>query len=154
MFQNDGKQDYLVKIFDLMRVKENITINDRNAKFKSTEMRLLSEVLLAKYENKRLISAQLARLLGVTRSAVSQIVNNLEERGVVVRVPDAIDRKIAYVELADGVLESYKEDLETAREFANDLVKEFGEEKFETMCELYMSFATLVRQKTGKKANK
>lgn len=137
-----------------MRVKENITINDRNAKFKSTEMRLLSEVLLAKYENKRLISAQLARLLGVTRSAVSQIVNNLEERGVVVRVPDAIDRKIAYVELADGVLESYKEDLETAREFANDLVKEFGEEKFETMCELYMSFATLVRQKTGKKANK
>ena len=154
MFQNDGKQDYLVKIFDLMRVKENITINDRNAKFKSTEMRLLSEVLLAKYENKRLISAQLARLLGVTRSAVSQIVNNLEERGVIVRVPDAIDRKIAYVELADGVLESYKEDLETAREFANDLVKEFGEEKFETMCELYMSFATLVRQKTGKKANK
>ena len=154
MFQNDGKQDYLVKIFDLMRVKENITINDRNAKFKSTEMRLLSEVLLAKYENKRLISAQLARLLGVTRSAVSQIVNNLEERGVVVRVPDAIDRKIAYVELADGVLESYKEDLEIAREFANDLVKEFGEEKFETMCELYMNFATLVRQKTGKKANK
>ena len=108
MLQNNERQDYLVKIFDLMRVKESITINDRNAKFKSTEMRLLTEVLLAKYENKRLISAQLARLLGVTRSAVSQIVNNLEERGVVVRVPDGIDKKIAYVELADGVLESYK----------------------------------------------
>ena len=154
MLQNNERQDYLVKIFDLMRVKESITINDRNAKFKSTEMRLLTEVLLAKYENKRLISAQLARLLGVTRSAVSQIVNNLEERGVVVRVPDGIDKKIAYVELADGVLESYKEDLEVAREFANGLVKEFGEEKFETMYELYTSFAKLARKKTGKKSNK
>ena len=149
-----GNAKYLDAMFTLLKDRESIVLSDKNNNFNDTELRMIGEILSAKKEGKRLISTQLATLLGITRSAVSQIVNNLEERGVVVRVPDAIDRKIAYVELADGVLESYKEDLETAREFANDLVKEFGEEKFETMCELYMSFATLVRQKTGKKANK
>ncbi len=149
MLNKDERQEYLVKIFSLMRVRDNITINDKNTHFKSTEMRLLTEVLFAEYEGKRLISAQLAKLLGITRSAVSQIVNTLESRGVIVRVPDAIDKKIAYVELADGVLDAYKEDLEKACAFVGEVVKEFGKEKFETMCELYTGFAMLVREKLG-----
>ncbi|MBQ8322531.1 MAG: MarR family transcriptional regulator [Clostridia bacterium] len=132
-----------------MRDRESITINDKNTNFKSTEMRLLTQVILAKYEGKRLISAQLAKLLGVTRSAISQIVNVLEARGVVVRVPDSIDKKIAYIELADGVFDAYSEDLEKGCAFADELVKEFGEEKFDTMCELYTNFAALVQKKIG-----
>ncbi|MFQ7077253.1 MAG: MarR family transcriptional regulator [Christensenellaceae bacterium] len=48
---------------------------------------LLGEVILAGYDGKRIISTQLVARLGVTRSAVSQMVNKLEARGIVRRVP-------------------------------------------------------------------
>ena len=84
-------------VFSLLKKREEIIISDKKTRFSNTELRLLFEILTAKYEGKRLISTQLAKRLGVTRSAISQIVNRLEEEGVVRRVADDVDRKIAYI---------------------------------------------------------
>lgn len=140
-------EEYLAKLFSVIRQRENIVISDKKGHFNNTELRLISEVLSAKYENRRLISTQLAKRLGVTRSAVSQIVNRLEERNVVKRVPDDVDRKIAYVEISEGVLDIYGEDMENVLAFVGNLVNEFGEANFNRMCELFESFITLAQKK-------
>ena len=147
MITKDKGQEYLTKLFSMMREREYITLNDKNTHFRSTEMRLLTQVLFAKYEGKRVISAQLAKMLGLTRSAVSMVVHNLESRGIIVRVPDSMDKKIAYVEISDSVYEAYKDDLEKACAFIAQLVEEFGEEKFEKMYSLFTEFALLMRSK-------
>lgn len=49
--------------------------------FNNTEMRLIGTIILNDECGKKLISTQIADNLGITRSAVSQIVNKLEKKG-------------------------------------------------------------------------
>lgn len=147
------KEEYLAKMFSLLRKRESIIIADKKMHFNNTELRMLSEIISAKYEGKRLISTQLAKQLGVTRSAVSQIVNRLEAQGVVERVADEVDRKIAYIEISDEVLGAYGEDIQSCLDFISKLVEEFGEDKFNQMCELYEAFTELARKKIEETKN-
>ena len=144
----EGKnEEYLSKVFQMLKKREDITITDKKTHFNNTEIRMIGELLAARYENRRLISTQIAKLLGVTRSAISQIVNRLELRGVVKRVADENDKKIAYIELSDGILEEYREDLDSCLDFVGAIVEEFGEDNFNKMCELFDSFVELVKTK-------
>lgn len=146
-------EKYLGAVFVLLKKRDGIAISDKKTRFNDTELRMLSEILAAKYEGRRLISTQLATLLGVTRSAVSQIVNRLEGQGVVVRVPDEVDRKIAYVEVTEETLATYEDDLKSCLDFIGRVVEKFGEENFTTMCELYDEFMDLIasERKTARK---
>lgn len=148
----DKEEEYLIRIFSLLKKRENLVFNDKKSRFNNTEIRLLSEIIAAKYENRRLISTQLAKIIGVTRSAVSQIVNNLEQQGVVRRVPDEIDRKIAYVEISEEMIEAYGQDLENCKAFVKEVVDEFGEERFTKMSEAYEEFIALTQKKYKEKA--
>ncbi len=145
-------EEYLAKIFALIRSRDEIAFVDSKTHFNKTELRLINEVIAAKAEGKRVISTQLAKRLGVTRSAISQIVNRLEGRGVVVRVSSNQDKKIAYIELSDTILDEYGEDIEKSKRFVGALVGEFGEENFNKLCELTESFVALA--KTRIKNNK
>ena len=142
--KTEGRQKNLRALFTLMRKVESLSVADRKTSFSSTEIRLLGEILNASYTGKRMISTQLAKTLGVTRSAISQIVNRLEREGIVKRVADDVDRKIAYIELTEKTLQSYKEDLKVCVAFVDKIVKKFGEERFETMCALTDEFCELV----------
>ena len=137
----------LAKIFRLIRSRDEIVFVDKKTHFNKTEIRLLNEILAAKAEGKRLISTQLAKRLGITRSAISQIVNRLEERGVVVRVGADQDKKIAYIELSDTILDQYGEDIENSKRFVGELVEAFGEEKFETLYTLTECFVALAKER-------
>ena len=139
-----GKEKYLNDIFCVIRKMENMVVVDKTTRFNSTEIRLIWEILAAKYAGKRLISTELAKLLGVTRSAISQIVNRLENGGVLKRVADDVDRKIAYVEITDEILNAYKKDLELYVDFVGRVVEKFGVEKFEQMCSLFNSVYDVV----------
>ena len=84
---NQSAENYLKEIFTLVRKVETLTTADKKTLFNNTEFRMLGEIICAKYAGKRVISTQLAQILGVTRSAISQMVSRLEEQGVVKRVP-------------------------------------------------------------------
>ena len=101
----------------------SLAVSAKETHFSDTELRLIAEILSATYEGKRLISTQLADMLGITRSAVSQIVNNLEKRNVVKRVADDVDRKIAYIELTEEAMESYLADLKIYEPFIERVVE-------------------------------
>ncbi len=139
-------EKYLNQMFLMLKKRESSMVADKNRRFNDTELRLMGEILSAKYEGKRLISTQLADLLGITRSAVSQMVNHLEKERVVKRVADAVDRKIAYIEVTDEILTEYEEEFKACARFAGNIVKTFGEEKFQTLYQLFDEFMTVIAQ--------
>lgn len=146
------KEANVAKIFNMLKKRELVMVSDKKTRLNSTEIRMLSEIVSARCEGKRLISTRLADLLGVTRSAVSQMVNRLEKEGIVHRVADDIDRKIAYIEISEAVLGIYGKDIEDCLNFVDELVQEFGQEKFDTMYELFEEF--LAKAETRIRANK
>ena len=149
MKKTDGDKN-LKAVFELLKKRDGIIIADQKTHFNDTELRLIGEVLSVKYAGKRIISTQLANRLGVTRSAISQTVNRLEAAGVVKRVADEVDRKIAYIEVTDETLSAYEEDIKECRAFVNGIVEQFGEEKFDTMCEMLQEFMGLIEEQRGK----
>ncbi len=149
--KEEKSEKYLYMVMSLLKKRDNIILSDKEMHFSNTEIRLLFEILSAEYEGKRLISTQLAKVLGVTRSAVSQIVNRLEERGVVKRVADDVDKKIAYIEITEPTMAAYREDLKNCQIFIQRVIDQFGEENFDTMFSLLNSFVSLLE--TEKKNN-
>ncbi len=135
-----ANEKYMKALFTILKKRDGIVLSDKKTHFNDTEIRLIGEVLAAKSEGKRLISTQIAVRLGVTRSAISQIVNRLENQGVLRRIPDAIDKKIAYIEITDEVLSQYEDDLNACKNFIGRVVKKFGKEKFEELCDLLNEF--------------
>lgn len=139
---------YLAAIFTLQKRSDELRVCTKKSRFNDTELRLLNEILFAEREGKRLISTQLATRLGITRSAVSQIVNKMEKDGVVQRVPDAVDRKIAYIVMSEETLQAYQEELKEIKNFLGKTVKAYGVEKFTALCELMDEFlSTMEKEK-------
>ena len=144
---NEKIENCISQVFGLMKRKNSFFSGSTKSEFNHTQIRLLNEIISAKYEGKRLISTQLAGILGITRSAVSQIVNRLEEQGVLKRVADKTDKKIAYIEITDEALEKYGEAMRGNFEFFADVVAEFGKDKFDAMCGLFDEFMEKLEQK-------
>lgn len=138
-----GNEKYLNDLFIMRRRIENLSVI-QNARFNSTEIRFLGEIIAARYAGKRLISTEIAKLVCVTRSAVSQIVNKMEKEGVVVRVPDEVDRKIAYIEITETALEIYGEDLKAYADFMGKVVSRLGAEKFNAMMATFEELFDLI----------
>lgn len=138
---------YLSAIFTLQKRNDALVVCNKKSRFSDTELRLLGEIILAEREGKRLISTQLADRLGITRSAVSQIVNRMEKDGVVKRIPDAVDRKIAYVIMTEETLQEYQAELKSVKGFIGKIVREYGVEKFNALCQMMDEFLTLIEKK-------
>lgn len=139
-------EQYLDEVFELIRKRDRIELSVKKTYFNNTELRLIGEIVAAKKEGRRLISTQIASLLGVTRSAISQIVNRLEDAGIVKRVADDVDRKIAYIEFTDKMVDAYKADYHGCVEFVGRVVDAFGEEKFNQMCGMFHEFLDIFEQ--------
>ena len=142
--QEEKNKLYLKMLFSMFKKREQTFYSGEKTSLNSTEIRLIGEILAEESEGRRLISTRLADRLGITRSAVSQIVNNLEKEGVVRRVSDEVDRKIAYIVVTEEALERYKDDLQICVDYVGLIVKKFGEKKFETMYALIEEFVSLM----------
>ena len=99
--------------------------------FNNTEIQLMYAVMEAGERGERVISSDLARSLGITRSAVSQMVNKLVKRDVVCRVPDEHDKKIAYIELTEHSQKVCETMKTLIGEFMQSVVRRLGEDGVE-----------------------
>ena len=84
--------EYLIKLIQTTKDLECLDFFTGDAQLGKTEFRLLREIVMEGENGGKIISSQLARRLGITRSAVSQIVTKLEKKNIVKRV-DSPDRK-------------------------------------------------------------
>lgn len=119
--------------------------------FNNTEMRLIGFVIYNDELGKKVISTQIARNLGITRSAVSQMVNRLSERGVVQRTPSEFDRKIAYIELSDASRAEYEEQKVKMEETLQKVSAIMGEADMSEFIRLLNKFIDCREQVVGKK---
>lgn len=119
------------EIYAIGKRLEELKIFHRAMPFNNTEMQMMREIIAAKERGSRVISSGLAKLLGITRSAVSQMVKKLEAKGVVRRVPDSRDKKIAYIELSDKARSIYEESRARVNGLLERIVAKLGEEKVE-----------------------
>ena len=143
------------KIFGMFRTVEFAINAQRHEKYNNTEIRLMNEIVYATSSGERLISTQLASRLGVTRSAISQIVAKLEKEGVLQRVDDDVDKKIAYVELTDKSMNTYKGIVEKYSAFVGRVIAYMDTGKMEKFLllsdEFYSAVASACEECDSKK---
>ena len=133
--------EYLLKLFHLVKDLGDIDFFWGKAKLSRTEFRILWEVANEQCEGRDIISSELARRIGITRSAVSQIVAKLEKNGIVKRVGSEYDRKIAYIRLTDEAKETFLQQARQAHVFAERVLAEFGRERLDKLLEESRVFA-------------
>ena len=83
--------EYLLKLMLVAKDMEQLGVFGENASLSKTEFRLVRELVMEEKLGNKIISSELARRLGITRSAVSQLVNKMEEREIVKRVDSLTD---------------------------------------------------------------
>ena len=136
--------EYLIKSFELMRSLENVDFFAGVSNLSRTAFHLLREVILEAEKGKNIISSELARRLGITRSAVSQIVTKMEQRGIVNRVSSPTDRKIAYICLSESSMAVFEEQCKHANETMKRIVELYGEDKIRTFFNEYVELRKVV----------
>ncbi len=124
--------NYLSQILKVIKRAENLRFSKEKTQFNNSEMRLIEEVVASKIRGERIISTQLAESLGVTRSAISQMVNKLEDRNIVKRVADKTDRKIAYIELSPEAEELYEKQQALCCESLAKVIEKMGTNKIDS----------------------
>lgn len=135
---------YLGKIQAMTRKMQNVVFLRGKKSFNNSEMRMLEEIVMADKKKEKLISTELADRVGVTRSAISQMVNRLSAKGLVKRVPDDVDRKIAYIQLDGKAKEMYMAQRKRMGDSVSKVIAEFGAEKVNQMLKLVDEFSTAV----------
>ena len=136
--------EYLGRIFAMLKKMEKATLITKSMPLSGMELRLISEIIYSNYQGKRVISTQLAKKLDVTRSAVSQMVKKLETDCIVKRIPDEIDKKIAYIELTEKSLALYEEAKANGEKIVAKLMDSFGKEKLDELLNLSEEFWSVV----------
>ncbi len=133
--------EYLVKLFKIIKDMESLDLFSDAAKLSKTEFRLIREIVMEGKEGRSIISSELARRLGITRSAVSQVVTKLEQRDVVKRTAAPDDRKIAYIRLSDRSMAIFEEQCKQANTIIEAVVEELGEAKVQKLIADYEEFS-------------
>ena len=137
-------ETYLGRIQNMTRTMQNVVFVRGKKSFNNSEMRMLEEIVAADKKGERLISTELADKVGVTRSAISQMVNRLSAKGLVKRVPDDVDKKIAYIELDGKAKEMYLAQRKKMGEVVNKVINDFGVDKANQMIKLVEEFSDSV----------
>ncbi len=143
--------EYLVKLIQIAKDMENLGLFD-GGKLNKTEFRLIREVLIEGERGKKIISSELARRLGITRSAVSQMVTKLEKQDVLMRTESPIDKKIAYVQLSDKAYGIFETQCRQANATMERVVEEMGEEKLSALVAAYDEFLAVFQKVTAEKS--
>lgn len=108
---------------------DEIRCLDKKTRYNNSESLMVKKIIEANAGGERLISSELAKRLGVTRSAISQMVKKLEENGTLRRVPDKFDKKIAYIELSDDALKIYECMRDETEYLYSQLIERIGEQE-------------------------
>ena len=138
--------EYLVKLFSVVKEMDCINLFDDSARLTKTEFRLLREIASEGEKGNDIISSELARRLGITRSAVSQIVSKLEKQNVVVRASSEFDKKIAYVRFSEQSRAMFEEHCRQANRLMEVVVDELGTEKMDSLVSSFYEFITTIKR--------
>ena len=134
--------EYLLRLFQVIKDSGNQDLfAGASSALSRTEFRLLREIVYEQERGNDIISSELARRLGITRSAISQIVGKLEKRGIVERVDSPTDRKIAYVRLSKYAKAVYDAQCSRVNAIMELVEKDIGTDQIELLILQLQKFA-------------
>ena len=134
--------EYLLRLFQVIKDSGNQDLfAGASSALSRTEFRLLREIVYEQERGNDIISSELARRLGITRSAISQIVGKLEKRGIVERVDSPTDRKIAYVRLSKHAKAVYDAQCSRVNAIMELVEKDIGADQIELLILQLQKFA-------------
>lgn len=137
--------EYLTKLLGVIKDVDCLNLFNDSAKLTKTEFRLLREIAIEGENGNDIISSELARRLGITRSAVSQIVSKLERQNIVVRAASPVDKKIAYVRFSEQSRAMFEEQCRQANLLLEGVVNELGTEKMDILVSSFHEFITAIK---------
>lgn len=136
----------LVRFFSIVQGLDAAKIFPEVSHLTKTEFRILREILVEQQKGGHIISSELARRVGVTRSAISQIVTKLEGCDVLVRVDAPDDRKIAYVELSEKAYGLFNKECARANKIMEGVTEQFGADRMEAWLDMCDELIETVRK--------
>lgn len=143
----DGTEKYYRHILRLGREMAALLPRfQTEAPLSRTERGVLAILCCAEAEGTRVISAQIAQRLDVTRSAVSQAVDKLENAGYVLRTSSDTDRKIAYIELTPEAKARFDVRAQGHKELFGRVFSRMGEDAVREFLTLAERFVDAVRE--------
>lgn len=115
--------------------------------FNSTEFQMMKIIMEAEEKQEPIISSDVARSLGITRSAVSQMVKKLEERHVLVRETNENDKKSANLRLSPAAREYYDKIKDEITRYYVEIVDEIGYDNMVTFLETYLKIVSAIYER-------
>ena len=128
------------EIYNICKKFEEMRLFAKKIPFNNSEMQFMKHILIANEKGEKIFSSEIAKRIGITRSAVSQMVQKLEDKGLVVRVSDGKDRKKIYIELSEKALAYYRKLKEQTDFFFSKLVEKIGERQMENFIKVAKIF--------------
>lgn len=100
--------------------------------------------LLYAYKGKPVTITEISEKIQISKPAVSQIINALEDKGFVKRVYTKSDRRVVYVEITDQGNELIEIAIKKKNETFNKLLQQLGDEDAETFLRILEKISQII----------
>jgi len=125
------------KIYQAMQKFQKLGMTSKFAsELPRSEIKMLKMINLDTSQNEGVTISTLSERLEISKSAVSQMINVLEDKGYVERITTKNDRRIVYVRLTESGEQSLEKSLQSLLKHLNQVFDKMGEEDTETLLEL------------------
>lgn len=139
---NDGKAE---KIYEMMQKFKKVRLNAKFAgELPRSELKMLKMIKMNSSETEGVKVSTLSELLDISKSAVSQMINALEDKGYVERVTTKSDRRVVYVRLTENGEERLAMELKTFLQGMDKVFKKMGEDDTEELLRLLEKLYSIV----------
>lgn len=125
------------KIYQVMQKFQKLGMNSKfGGEMPRSEIMMLKMINIDTSKTEGVTISTLSERLEITKSAVSQMINVLEDKGYVERITTKSDRRIVYVRLTEMGEQSLEKSLQSLLKSLNQVFEKMGEEDTEILFRL------------------
>lgn len=130
------------KIYEIMeKFRRNVAYKKMNGEIPHSEFKLLKVIKRRNAEGEEVTVSTLSEQIGVSKSAISQMINHLEDEEYIERITTKNDRRLVYVRLTEHgerfLTEQYQRFLQGMTEIFNQMGEKDTEELLRLLEKLY-----------------
>ncbi len=139
----DGKLNAILdKIYHDMAISELRRAYSQNTRGNLSYHDVLYLNIIEAHPNEYTAS-QIADMLGITRPSVTQKINELCKKGYVIRTQSEKDKRVYYLAVNPENVDFYDLSREETFEIEKIIIKKYGKEKIDLLCEVLEDISNL-----------
>ena len=135
------------KIHQMMQKFHKLRINTKIlGEMPNSEIMMLKKIKMNSSEDKGVTMSTLSDLLEISKPAVSQLINVLEDKGYVERITTKNDRRLVYVRLTENGEQCLAKQLRSFLDGMNQVFAKMGEDDTADLLRLLNKLYTIVSE--------